>query len=312
VVVGTAFGTLGGGIAIDSRNLYLTGADILQMSLQPTLGPLQALVPGYGLGGSMAANGTDVYWTVAGQNAVVGVAVDGGAPFTVASGQQNLNLIAADSNRVYWTTGIGAGGTLLSAPASGVPEGGKPTTMYTGPYAIETITIDSANLYLGTALCAPSPSTVCNPILSVPLDASMSPDASLDASTATIISQPEGPISALAIRGSTFYWEDSPACPPSDSGVGCGHLLSAPSSASGAPVTLASQVAYGPLVLDDANVYFSNGLSVMAVGLDGGPANALAPANPTSLVEDPTTLYWLEPTCSTGMCPIQLVSVAKP
>jgi hypothetical protein len=113
-----------------------------------------------------------------------------------------------------------------------------------------------------------------------------------------------------------LYWETSPKCPaiPPDAApqLGCGTLFGAPTDGTGTPITMASEVAPGPLVVDDARVYFAAGLGLSATGLDGGGIMTVAPGNPFFLVADPTALYWTEPTCITGMCPLQLVGVAKP
>jgi hypothetical protein len=85
----------------------------------------------------LALDSTSVYWTNPTLGEVLTVPIGGGAPTTLASGQNVPHGIAVDSTDVYWTSlGKGTGeGSVMKVPIGG----GTPTALASGltqPYGI--------------------------------------------------------------------------------------------------------------------------------------------------------------------------------
>jgi len=84
---------------------------------------------------------TSIYWTDSLSGTVMKVALSGGTPTTLASGQGGgPNGIAVDSVSVYWANG---GGAVMKVPLGG----GTPTTLAFGQNNPECIVVDSTSVY---------------------------------------------------------------------------------------------------------------------------------------------------------------------
>ena len=85
----------------------------------------------------MAVDATSVYWINSGPNlssgAIMKVALAGGDPVTLASGQRDPRSIAVDATGVYWTNGGSAGTSIADGTVMKVAlAGGDPVTLASG------------------------------------------------------------------------------------------------------------------------------------------------------------------------------------
>jgi hypothetical protein len=90
--------------------------------------------------GSLASDGTNVYWPLGGS--VYACAVGGCAsPTALASGRSGSLAVATDGARVYWAES----GSIVACAPSGC--GGNPTTVTTGLNSPTLLAVDGSNLY---------------------------------------------------------------------------------------------------------------------------------------------------------------------
>jgi hypothetical protein len=148
-------------LASDGAQIFWTDGAGNVLKLAHSGGSVVTLASGLGIdvsggGSGVAVDAISVYWltwATLGDTTVMKVAVEGGAPVTLAptawpegtmsSGGMRL---AIDSANVYWTVaGVGASipGTLLSVPLGG----GATTTLATGLDTPSALAADGTNVY---------------------------------------------------------------------------------------------------------------------------------------------------------------------
>jgi hypothetical protein len=262
--------------------------------------------------GSLAVDGTNVYWAEpSNPGAVLSVPVGGGAPKTLASQQPQPNSISIAGNSVYWT--------LFRYSVVSVPVGGGvPVTVGIGVMP-NSVAADSNNVYFtddgnGTVVQAPladagtqfmlvnmqpSPRNIAVDSTSVYWTSGTTQSSSTGSfvktpidggAISTLVSGPCAP-SYVVVRGSAAYY------------LACEKVMSVPLSG-GTPMSIASTAnanAVG-IAADDTNVYWTEWPNdtggqcgiVMKVPIGGGASTTLAVAQlyPSTLATDGTSLYW--------------------
>jgi hypothetical protein len=293
---------LQGPIAVDSQNVYVTtSSGVMIGSITALGGTLESLVNDRSGASGIATDGVDVYWTEPPNGLVMGVPVAGGAPFTVASGQRTPSLIALGASSIYWTaTTASSGGAILSVPlagVTGVADGGPspaPATVYSGPYPVVDLAVDSQSVYFAQSGCYTQGSAqVCSrAISSLPLAAS----ADGGAAAPTFLAAPAGDAVAagLAVGSSAVYWTTPSKCVPTDAGP-CSDLVQSAGLDGGAPQTIASLPGLlGPIAADDTSLYVAAS-SLLVMPLDGGMISTFAAGTAASgLAQDSASLYWTD------------------
>ena len=215
----------------------------------------------------LAVDSTNVYWTSRG--AVMSVAIGGGAPTTLAAEQQAPAGIVLDSTTVYW---IASG--VVSEPKIGGPAA---TLLSLGGLcnppdtALGGIAVDDTNVYW-TQSPHDNHNSCPGLVMSMPKDGG---------TTAAIVSGNFISVDEVVVDSTTVYFEAN------------GALMSAPKSGTGSAVMLAPN-AGGSLVADDANLYWTDGVQILAMPKGGGTPTVLV-ANQDAvqrIAVDATKVYW--------------------
>jgi hypothetical protein len=245
---------------------------------------------------ALAVDSTSVYWTTSGEAAgnVMKVSATGGdlTPFT-----QYINGgsggIAVDATNVYWvdtwtSPAAGPSGTVMKASTAG----GTAVTLASGQDAPCAIAVDATNVYWTNVGSNGSDGTVMT----------VSTNGGTPRTLASLQLSPGG----IAVDATNVYFTTSDA---SDAGS-----VTVVSKAGGpGPVTtLATPETFAPsncqhaLAVDDTNVYWTAGDSVMTVAKTGGTATAVASGQTPlgGIAVDATTIYWL----SGGDAPVMKIS----
>lgn len=201
---------------------------------------------------SLALQGSTLYFTTLG-GAIGSVPSSGGAVTFLAVGlnlyEQSSQQIAVDSSGVYWVcAGLGAGcsypvdgGTigpnLLSAPLSGLPDGGTPATVVSTSWGANfAIAEDTTSLYWSDS---------AGFILSAPKTGG----ASTTLASNQDVGASQGPfLPSLAADASNVYWTD----------YDIGRVMSVP-KAGGAATVLASGLTHPDgIAVYGGNLYWAN------------------------------------------------------
>jgi hypothetical protein len=227
----------------------------------------QAVLLVGGSGGSLAADGANLYSTDRVTGVVARIPLGGGTPVTLATGRCFAENVAVDATSVYWSAGCDVEpGGIYRVPI----DGGETVLFASDPTAIH----DGVSLADNDAYWT---SYQMGTVTQSPLDGG----ASL-----LLASGQRGPF-AIAVGATDVYWSNSLD----------GTVMSA-SRAGGPPVTLASfQDHYyaSVLVVNSENLYWAEGSHVVAMPLDGGVANTLTSAgpgaSPQALAVDGTNAY---------------------
>jgi hypothetical protein len=190
-----------------------------------------------------------------------------------------------DSTNVYWVNNTSApgAGTVLSAPLSGVPEGGAPTTLYSGS-AGAALAIDSQHVYWAQNTGGEAY------ILGVPIGGGA-------VTTLGLGNEPTW----LDVNGTNLYWAN----------VGDGTIMAASLLPDAGPaVELASEgssaFVFG-VAANSSSVYWTNEQfdTISALPLDGGAMTTVASGttHPYRIAVGSTAVYW-----TTGFPPSPLMT----
>jgi len=128
------------GIRVNSTSAYWTdfsGSTVMSVPLNADGGTPTTLASAQAFPTGIVLDSTSVYWADSGS--VMKVAIAGGMPTTLASG--NANTIVVDSTYVYWTDQLG--GAVIKVPLGG----GMPTVLASGQNAPEGIAVDATSVY---------------------------------------------------------------------------------------------------------------------------------------------------------------------
>ena len=135
-----AGGTLCADLASDAENCGVCGHSCQGGACQK--GQCQPVVLASGqTPREIAVDATSVYWTSYADGAVMKVAIGGGAPTLLASGQKDPFAIAVDAASVYWTN-LGDGTVMKVAIG-----GGDPTVLASGQISATGIAVKAGRVY---------------------------------------------------------------------------------------------------------------------------------------------------------------------
>jgi hypothetical protein len=233
--------------------------------------------------GPIAIDGTNVYFTTTGGDAggsVMKVPLGGGAPTTLASGQADPWGIVVDTSAIYWAnTGTAAAsytdGSIMKLPLTST----TPVTLasqQSGPFYLA---VDSANVYWTNS----AQGTPGQPgqLMTAPIAGNGQPTV--------LVSNVVGG-GPVAVNATTVFWAASTGATSSsikqlalqvgaDAGTFVGNL-SNPQA----------------IVLDSADMYFTDNDQVQKVPLTGGTPSQLAVQrlNPAGVAVDCGSAYWVD------------------
>jgi hypothetical protein len=243
----------------------------------------------------IVAYGSNLYLcygdTATGQFALGTMPLGGGVVTTLMSSAAKPvcgTFLAVDSTGIYWTSG----NDLVSVPLTGLPDGGTPTTLWTGDgYASSGLLLAGGTLYWSSL-----------GIFSMPAGGG---------AVTTVASNAPGTegVQMLALVGGDLYWGDLET-------FGRGAVESVPVDA-GAVQTLVSGLDQpSGIASDGTNLYATNGEnqaplgSVLQVPLDGGVATTLVTGWEASWIAvDSSWVYWVGNQSDAG--PLSLYKIAK-
>jgi hypothetical protein len=236
---------------------------------------------------SIAADGTNVYWTAWDVHHSVGTLMKkpkaGGAQTVLASAKTSLSGLAVDATTVYWLGAVGANSTIMTVPVGG----GTPAPLVSAPGALGNVVVDDTSVYWSTGF-SPANSTG---------DTIMKASKKDGATTMLYGSLDQSTPFDLAVDDTSVYWTSD------DSSSLAGTVMKV--SKNGGPPTMLASGQYTPagIAVDDTSVYWTNyadetgGLArgtVMKMPKTGGTPTLLATGQrvPTAIVLDATSAYW--------------------
>jgi len=260
-----------GGIAVDTKTVYfLTNTTIDSVPLQG--GTVSELATGLTDLNYLAIDSTNAYVSIeppTGTGPILGVALTGGTPFTLAPNREQPNGVAAIGGALFWAEqgDGGMNGAVLSVPVGG----GTPVVVVSGQIGPEQLAVDSKSVYFsnwdwgGTTVV----------------------QAARDGgATDTLASLPR-PL-GIAIDPSNVYF----------SNIGDAGTLNQAPKGGGAVLLLASSPSAGSIASDGTDVYWSDSVlkTLQKVHVGGGAVvtmlNGLG--KPYGIAVDDTSVYLVD------------------
>jgi len=262
---------LNGALAIDSENVYFLATTAVD-SVPLDGGTVRELATGLADLNYIAVDSTQAYFSVepaSGTGPVMGVALTGGAAFTLAPSREQPNGVAVAGGKVYWAEQWdgSVNGAVLSVPVGG----GPPEVVVSGEVGPEQLAVDSVNVYFanwdwgGTTVV-------------------QSPESPGAAQTVATLHRPLG----VAIDSSNVYF----------SSIGDGGTVNQVQKGGGAVLILAASPAAGTIASDGTNVYWSDFVlkTVQKVPVGGGSVVTVLSGlgKPLGIAVDGTSLYCVD------------------
>ena len=215
------------------------------------------------------------------------VALAGGGPVPLASGQTNPSALATDGTNVYWTDY--SAGSVMKVAVSGT---GTPVLLASDQFYANAIAVDGTNVYWTTYSYGSPDGGVGSPIPGT--GSVMEVAKSGGVSPVTLASGQYAPTS-IAVYGTNVYWNGY----STDTGAS----LSKAAISGGSPAPLAVALGnVGPIVVDAAGIYWIAGMGptggVQRLALSGGAAVTLVPVSTglnAAIGIDSTNVYWVDP-----------------
>ena len=261
----------------------------------------------------MALDATNLYWIDTAANTVVKLALSGGSPVNLATGQNVPDGIALDAANVYWTTsGGGSAGTVMKCAIGGCAN--SPQVLASARSDPTGIAVDANNVYWGEYTSSPIQSLPLAGGTPVPLTTvsnGQPGDVRVDstavywvapgggtvnrcsiggcgASPTTLVSGRSSP-QFMGIDGANLYWTEN-----------AGIMTCAKAGCGGQATTLAPSGNLAGIFVYGGIVYFSegsggtSGIYTCATGGCGmSPSLLIADTAPGAVVVDATHVYWV-------------------
>jgi hypothetical protein len=263
------------------------------------------------------------------ETAIAQVALSGGAPTTLASGQYGVHGIAVSGGNVYWVDTYTPvtepdASTLSDGLVSGVPSGGgSPMTLASHQALPSTLAADSTNLYWSNGAGCSSSASCPGAIMTVPLSGgtplvlasgpyfpqSLAIDGARvywgtsdgrlmsvakTGGTPTMLAYYRTSIGSLAVDATSLYWTTA-----------SGDIMKTPIGGGASTPLLVGVTSIGDIAVDSTNAYFTTGAypgpnAVQKIPLDGGTPSTLwiGPDAPEEIRIDATSIYF---TTSSGV-----------
>ncbi len=230
-------------VAVDATNVYWGVFYALMKA--PVAGGVPAVVVPWTMAETIAVDSANAYWTNSMANTVMKVALDGGAPITIASGQSWVHGLTIDAANVYWAvpgtepTGY-TDGWVMKAPIAG----GAPTMLASGQLLPASIAVDTQRVYwTGYGPTAGSLS-----------------ETTLDGGMTSVLAANEDYPHQVVVDGASVYWTTQGTI-PNDYVDGAVHKM--PLGGGAITTIAAGQHSAQGVVVDDTSVYWIAGGAVM-------------------------------------------------